>query len=154
MRFTGGGRLVSDTMLFRAGDNYARSTLLAPNGRGLVFSGYTTAGPHGGADLTLARYDGFRPLASRPEAGQLAPLTAYPNPVGGPAARATVPLPAATPGGQLVLYNGLGRRLGAQAVAPSARQTTVELGARPPGLHLLRYEQADGRRFLVRLLRE
>ncbi|UOQ98965.1 hypothetical protein MUN81_05595 [Hymenobacter sp. 5317J-9] len=154
VRFTGAGRLVSDTMLFRAGDNYARSAMLAPNGRGLVFSGYTTAGPRGGSDLLLGLYDGFRPLATAPGGAAVAPLQAYPNPVSGPTARATVALPAATAGGRLVLHDGLGRYLGAQPVAPGARQAAVELAGRPPGLYLLRYEQADGRRYLVRLLRE
>jgi len=59
---------VNASVLVAADGEGKQLALLAPNGRDLIFSGYATSGPIGGEDLLLARYTGFRPLATAPGA--------------------------------------------------------------------------------------
>ena len=155
VRFTGRGAVDKDTVLLRNGDTYARSALLAPNGRDLIFSGYATSGPIGGEDLLLARYTGFRPLGTAPGAGTGAGprLGLWPNPAGGGAVvRATLP---DRRGGQLRVFDALGRCVGQQAVGVGTGTAPVAVPGLPPGVYVLRYTPAGGGPpSTARLLRE
>ena len=153
VRFTGRGALVQDTILRRAGDNFARSAILGPTGRDLIFSGYITAGIIGGEDLFLARYTGYRPLATVPGLVSSPRLGLYPNPAGG-AAPVQVELPDAR-GGLLRVFDALGRDVGQRVVAAGSRTAQVAVAGLPPGVYVLRYAPAGGGPpATARLLRE
>ena len=154
VRFSRNGRLLNDTLLYRGGSqNYVASALLAPNGRDLVFSGYTSAGPYGGSDLFMALYRGFRPLGTTAAAAPPAPLAFYPNPVSAAGGAVTVLLPGPA-GGTLTLYDGVGRRVRQQAVGRGLARAPLDCAGLPPGLYVLRYLAANGRAYIGRLQRE
>lgn len=147
------GLVANDTMLYRPGQTYATSVLRAANGQ-LVISGSYNNGPYGGADLYLAAWSAYRPLATRTGTGPLAAgLQAYPNPAGATGATVRLPAPART-GGTLAVFDGLGRCCARQPVPAGAAAVALPLAGLPPGLYLLRYDGGDGRRAATRLLRE
>ena len=147
------GQVVNDTMLYRPGQTYAASVLRAATGQ-LVIGGSFNNGPSGGADLYLAAWSAYRPLASRTGTGPLAGgLQVFPNPAG--AAGATVALPEGVRvGGMLAVFDALGRACARLPVAAGAAAVPLPLAALPPGLYLLRYDGRDGQRLNARLLRE
>lgn len=154
VRFSRNGRLLNDTLLYRGGSqNWVGSGLLAPNGRDLVFSGYTSAGRGGSSDLFMALYRGFRPLGTATAAAPPAPLAFYPNPVSAAWGPVTVLLPGPT-GGTLTLYDGVGRRVRQQAVDRGLAHAPLDCAGLPPGLYVLRYLAANGRAYTGRLQRE
>jgi outer membrane protein assembly factor BamB len=153
VRFSAQGRLLGDTMLYRGGNSYARSAILAPDGLGLVFSGYTDNGPYGGLDLLLGRYQGFRVLGTAAPAPLAAGrLVLVPNPASG-AAPVRAELPATAAGGMLRLYDALGRQL-QQAVPLGQAAPLLPVDGLAAGLYVLRYQLPDGRHWSTRLLRE
>lgn len=141
VRFTGRGVLVQDTILRRVGDNFARSAILGPTGRDLIFSGYATVGILGGEDLLMARYTGYRPLATAPGVAARGPrLTLYPNPAGGSA-----PVWAELPdrrGGTLRVFDALGRPVAQQTVEAGRTAAAVSVADLPPGVYVLRFAPA------------
>ena len=154
-RFRPSGQLVSDTMLYRPGQTFARSVSLAATGD-LVVSGYTANGIIGGADLFQYSFRGYRPLAARPVAALAAEgLRPYPNPAGAGAAEVRVALPAGVWAAELRLLDGLGRTVWRRALpAGAADETTVPVTGQPPGLYVLRLTAADGRAWTGKLVRE
>jgi endonuclease/exonuclease/phosphatase family metal-dependent hydrolase len=78
-------------------------------------------------------------------------LVLYPNPA---SAQTTVRLSAATAGGSLHVYNVVGQRVATVTVPPApahADAITIDTGALPPGMYLLRYE-SEGTFYFARLL--
>ena len=110
------GQVANDTMLYRPGQTYAASVLRAANGQ-LVIGGSYNNGQYGGADLFLAAWSAYRPLASRASTGPLAAgMQAFPNPAG--AAGATVALPEAVRAGPVARWPYSTRWVGPALACP------------------------------------
>ncbi|GAA4393314.1 hypothetical protein [Hymenobacter koreensis] len=162
--FSGGGRVylaklsaagqtLRDTVLFRgAGTETVAGLAVEPGTNRYVFSGYTTSGPRGGADLFLGIHADWRVLSTRPARERPAALAAWPNPL--PAGRHELVLRPGRPlRGHLALHDAAGR-LVRQWPAPPAAEQRLSLAGVPPGLYLLTATDATGLRYVARVLRE
>jgi len=153
LRLNGAGRVLNDTLLYRAPENFGSSLLLAANDE-LVLSGYVTSAPvTGGQVLFMAQFRGFGPLATRAGGIAAVPLVAYPNPVGAGVGAVRVSLPP-HPAATLAVLDGLGRCLRQQPLRATATEAEVPVQDLAPGLYFLRLTAADGRAWHGKLLRE
>lgn len=153
LRLNGAGRVLNDTLLYRAPENFGSSLLLAANDE-LVLSGYVTSAPvTGGQVLFMAQFRGFGPLATRAGGIAAVPLVAYPNPVGAGVGAVRVSLPP-HPAATLAVLDGLGRCLRQQPLRATATEVEVPVQDLAPGLYFLRLTAADGRAWHGKLLRE
>lgn len=153
-RLNASGRVLNDTMLYRAPDNYGRSLLLAPSDE-LVLAGITSSGQYGGHDLFLSKFSAFTVLAARTSvAGTPPALRCYPNPAGGETpVRVVLPDPAPA-GTQLSVYDGLGRVCAGAVLPAGAAEVALPVSSLPLGLYLLRLRLPDGRVYTSKLLRQ
>ncbi|MBF9219836.1 hypothetical protein [Hymenobacter ruricola] len=127
------------------GNSYDELAALQPTADGgYVLAGYAASGisgeksqaSRGGGDFWVVKLGSV--VAGTAAAASTATLQAYPNPA---RVRFRLPLPATAPrtGLQLTLLDATGRTVFTQALPTTpGSEVTVEPGAQPPGLYLLR----------------